>query len=172
MILLKPIFFYIFSSDYSEAWIAVPFLLLGTIFSSFSGFIGTTYLAAKNTKGSLKTSLIGGIVSLILNALFIPFAGLLGAAFVSFISFTIMFILRYFDTKDIVGIEVDWKRMILNTLGIVVQFAAIYLTNMVTGIMISSLLYLLFLIGNRSDLAIAWEYLIVSKQSSDKIINH
>lgn len=65
IIVLKPLFYYLFSVDFFEAWKVVPFLLVGAVFSAFSGFIGATYVASKQTSGVFKTSVVGGGISII-----------------------------------------------------------------------------------------------------------
>lgn len=116
LLLLKPGFSILFNETYYKAWTAVPFLYLGAIFSSFSGFLGANYVAAKETKNAFKTSLIGGIISIILNWICIPSFGIFGASLASAGGFGVMWIIRYFDTKNLVQIKVDKLRIILNLL--------------------------------------------------------
>ncbi len=47
MIVLKPVVEKVVSSDYASSWQYVPFFMLAMLFSSFSGFFGTNYIAAK-----------------------------------------------------------------------------------------------------------------------------
>src|SRR5690606_38107953 len=84
---LKYIIEVLVADSYIESWKYVPFLLLGIVFSSFSGFLGTNYIAEKKTTGVFKTSLIGAIINIVLNLLMIPLLGLNGAAIATMISF-------------------------------------------------------------------------------------
>mgnify|MGYP001069786866 CR=1 FL=1 len=59
-------------SGFGEVWQFVPFLLIGTIFFSLASFLGTIYLASKNTLGAFFTTALGGSVNFLLNLLFIP----------------------------------------------------------------------------------------------------
>lgn len=90
---------------YIEASSYLALILGGIIFSSLSSFWGIKYQVSKNTKGSLFTSLIGGVTNIILNILLVPIIGLYGAALSTFISFLFIFIIRirnsnfYIDTS-------------------------------------------------------------------------
>lgn len=125
IVIIKPIFMYLFASEYYEAWIVVPFLLLGTVFSSFAGFIGTNYIAAKQSKGVLKTSIYSGIVSIILNYILIPTFGFIGAGLSSMFSFFVLFIIRFYDTKRYVELNIRWKSIVLNIFIIFLQILAL-----------------------------------------------
>lgn len=122
IVVIKIVFEMLFAQEYFLAWRVVPFLLLGTVYSSFSSYLGTNYVAAKQTKGVFKTSVYGGIISLILNTLFIPTIGIVGAGISSMVSFFIMFLIRYFDTRQFIELEINWLRLSLNSMIILVQF--------------------------------------------------
>ena len=80
ILITKPFMKFFVAPEYFNGWRVIPFLLLSVTFSSFSSFLGTNYLAAKQTRGVFKTSIAGGIISIILNFLLIPFFGILGAS--------------------------------------------------------------------------------------------
>src|SRR5699024_5273447 len=61
IIFCKFTFLLLFADDYYSAWEPVPFLMIGSCFSSLSGFIGVAYTASKETKGLFKTSVYGGL---------------------------------------------------------------------------------------------------------------
>lgn len=114
IIILKPGFKFIFDLEYYNAWEVVPFMLIGIVFSSFASFFGSIYIASKKTSGVFKTSIYGGLISLVLNLLLIPKIGLIGTGIASMISFLVMFIARVIDTKKIIHIEINWKKIWLN----------------------------------------------------------
>lgn len=124
---LKVIFDVLFSADFYSSWQVVPFLLLGTIFSSFSSFLGTNYVVAKQTKGVFKTSFYGGVISLICNGVLIPLFGIIGAGLSSMLSFFAIFIIRYYDTKDYVNLSINWFSL-LSSIGIIlIQTAVLFM---------------------------------------------
>ena len=103
--LLKPITSLIASSEYQDAWRYTPFLIVGMVFAAFSSFLGTNYVAMKKTKGALKTTLVGALVNVVLNFVFIFFIGMNGAALATMISFAVTWIYRAIDTRAFVRIN-------------------------------------------------------------------
>ncbi|WP_270322277.1 lipopolysaccharide biosynthesis protein [Weissella confusa] len=87
------------ASNYLEAWRVIPILLLATLFSNMSGLLGTTYLAYKDTKMIMVTTVIGMILNGILNLIFVPLFGLNGAGFGSAVGFGAVMLIRLIDTR-------------------------------------------------------------------------
>lgn len=147
----KPLFSMFFTTEYFAAWQPVPFLMIGVVFSSFSGFFGTNYTASKETGGVFRTSIYGGISTLILNLILIPTFGLIGAGLSSTFSFFIVFIIRYFDTKKYIKIIVDWKKTWVNLLIILAQTVIMFLGfSLITETILLIVLFLFMLVYNRS----------------------
>lgn len=150
IVVIKLVFEVFFSADYYDAWIVVPFLLLGTIFSSFSAFLGTNYIAAKQTKGVFKTSLYGGLTSFSLNCVFIPTLGIVGAGISSMISFFVIFIIRYYDTKKYISMEIKWPLFIKNFIIIIIQICILLLSLPINlELIIEVVLFIILLLANR-----------------------
>ncbi|WP_180274066.1 lipopolysaccharide biosynthesis protein [Streptococcus suis] len=126
-IVIKFVFGILFAPSYFSAWTVVPLLALGTVFSNFSAFIGTNYIVAKKTGGVFKTSVYGGIVSLLLNLILIKVFGLIGAGLSAMISFYIVFILRYFDTRKFINMRIDWLQIHGSVLLIILQLVILSL---------------------------------------------
>lgn len=124
--LIKPLFSILFSSDYFTAWYLVPLLTLGTIFSAFSDYFTTNYIVSKKTEGILRTSMYGGLVNFLLNIVLITFLGLVGAALSNAISFFVIFLLRYYGTKDIVDVKIDWTQIYGSILLIILQLILLF----------------------------------------------
>jgi len=114
LLILKPIFKYIFEISYYNAWEPVPFLLLGAVMSALSGFIGQIYLASMETGGIFRTSAYSGIASIVGNFFLIPRFGLIGAGVSSLLSFTLMFLIRYKDIYTKIKINLDVKSWLAN----------------------------------------------------------
>jgi len=150
IVVMKPLLALIFSVEFFNAWQPAPFLLLGTVFSALSGFVGVAYTATKKTKGVFKTSIYGGISSLLMNLLFIPTTGIIGAGFSSMISFFIMFIIRYFDTKDLVFLDINWKKFYSTILVILIQSLILFMNfSNITEFLLSLILFFIILMINR-----------------------
>jgi O-antigen/teichoic acid export membrane protein len=129
LIILKPLFENLFSVEYYDAWKVVPFLLLGAVFSSFSSFLGANYLAVKKTGGILRTSIYGGVISIILNIVLINIFGTIGAGISSMVSFFIIFILRYFDSKKYINIRIKWSAITSSAILFFIQTTVLFLID-------------------------------------------
>lgn len=111
LIFLKYVVANFIAVEYYDSWKTVPFLLLSVVLSSFSSFLGTNYIAAKETKGVFSTSLLGGISNVALNFILVPFLGITGAAISTMISFGIMWVIRVIDTKKYIHVALDIKAL-------------------------------------------------------------
>lgn len=126
LLFLQSLMDIIVSDSFFTAWKYVPFLLLGVVFSSFSSFLGTNYIASKKTTGVLKTSLIGGLLNIFLNILLIPSLGVNGAAIGTMISFLVVWVLRIRDTKKFVEIKLNKFKIIFTITAIFLQIFIMY----------------------------------------------
>lgn len=148
---VKPVFSVAFAESYFTSWQPVPFLVLGTAFSAASGFIGVAYTASHKTGGVFRTSIYGGIISLVLNLIFIPTMGIIGAGISSMLSFFAMFVIRYFDTKEILEMRIKWKKVIITLLIIGLQTLVLFLDiSMSIEVAINAALFLILLFVNRN----------------------
>lgn len=151
LVSLKPIFSQLFSEDYYSAWKIVPFLMLGVTFSSFSSFLGANYLASKKTSGVFKTSVYGGIASIILNFLLIKPFGLIGAGLSSMISFFLMFLMRYIDTRNVIKIAINYKVLLLNLFEIFLQTYILFVNfSPMLELIIETIIFVCVLVTNKN----------------------
>lgn len=98
--------------DYQSAYLYIPYLYIAGVFNSLSGFIGTIYQAHKNTKAITYTSILGAILNIIINVIFIPKIGLYAAALSTMISFFVMFFIRIIDVKKYIVLKLDRKSVV------------------------------------------------------------
>lgn len=126
MIVLKPIVEKVVSSDYASSWQYVPFFMLSMLFSSFSDFFGTNYIAAKQTKGVFMTSIYGTIVCVLLQVVLLPIIGLDGAGLSAMLGFLTTFLLRVKDTQKFVVIQIKWRILISNLLIVLAQILCLF----------------------------------------------
>ena len=76
----------LYSMEFYIAWKYVPFLLICALLESQVSFFGTFYLANKNTKKYLYSSIIGALSNVLLNIILIPKLGINGASIATLIS--------------------------------------------------------------------------------------
>ncbi|BBN97851.1 polysaccharide biosynthesis C-terminal domain-containing protein [Sporolactobacillus terrae] len=151
LLFLKLIMHLVVAHEYFESWEYVPFLLLAVIFSSFSGFLGTNYIAAKNTVGVFRTSIIGAVINVSLNFALIPIIGVNGASISTMISFLAIWLIRIYETKKFVQIKINTKQLIPNLLLIFLQIIIIYM-NIPIEFLIQLPVFIAMLLVNKREI--------------------
>jgi len=142
-----------------------PFLILAVIFTCFSTFMGSVYVASKKSVRSMATAMCGAAVNILLNFLLVRPMGINGAALATLISYIIVFIIRAADTRSLVFMDLKLIKMFTNLtlLGIM---AAIVMRAEVAGMYYISLtvLFLLIVILNYRAGVSALQFLIKKKK--------
>lgn len=111
-------------SEFLGAWYYMPVLLLGTAFFSLGEFLGTIYVASKKTKMAFITNMIAAITNILFNYILLTYIGPIGAAIATMICYFVLWIYRVFDTRKIIRINYDYKR-IISTLILVISIVVI-----------------------------------------------
>lgn len=158
-IFIKDFFDLIIGKNFFDAWIYVPILLLGGIFSSLSSFLGTVYLVEKDTKKVFSSTIFSVLVSLGLNILLIPYLGLLGAALANVISFMVLLVKRMYDTRRYIKIIYNYTNFILNMFVISFLYIAL-LMDFNYEIVFKMLGIVLLLVINNNFFAIIFRFAI------------
>ena len=107
--------------SYYEGWIFIPILVIAMVFSCFSTFMGSIYIVEKKSLSSLITLMVGAITNLILNGLFIPIMGPIGAAISTVISFVLVFVVRVIDTRKYLKMNTYPYKLIVNSILLILQ---------------------------------------------------
>ena len=121
MVILQPLYSIWVGKDFYSSWQCAPFLMIASIFSNFSSFIGTNYVAMKKTNGVFLTTLLGAILNLIFSFVLTPIFGIKGTALASALSFALTWIIRAFDTRKFVKINYNLKNFILPLILVIIQ---------------------------------------------------
>lgn len=151
LVVIKPIIQFGLSESFSISWRYMPFLLIGVVFSSFSSFLGTNYVAMKKTKGALTTSAIGAVLNILLNLILTPRFGLNGTAISTMISFFIVWVIRIFDTREFVTIKLNIKSLAVTISLISIQICILFFNNNVfLNCGLQLILFILILVFNIS----------------------
>ncbi len=137
---------FLVAPDYFLAWRYVPLLVLASVFSALVAFLNSVYMVEKRSGLAMATMLVGAVANLFLNALFVPKFGPNGAAFATFLSFLIVFIIRVINTRDLIQIDVKPIVLALNTLLLLLMswllLQNIYLWPLWCGIIMAALVLL------------------------------
>lgn len=130
IVVLKPFMSLFVSPSYFISWKYVPLLLIMAVFSNMSAFLGTTYLAAKQTKGILVTTILGMLVNLCFSFLLTPRIGIYGTAAGGTLGFLSVVLMRLYDLKKIIEIKMNWGSFFGSLLGIFVVSLGLYEKNL------------------------------------------
>lgn len=115
-------------SKYSDAYNYIPFLVLGTVFNVAICLYSQVYLAMKLSKQVATTAIIGAIINIVINVLFIKKIGLYAASLSTAISYFVMMVYRHIDLKKYINIKIE-KGLILKTIGIFTFSIILYYQN-------------------------------------------
>lgn len=107
------------SEDFFSSWEYAPFLLVAAAFSAIQSFLGVNYTIAKDSLGALKSTTLAAICNLVLNYILIKNIGIQGATIATLVSYLVVSIYRYIDTKKYVNIEIEKK------IGMIITYATI-----------------------------------------------
>ncbi|MCX7715403.1 MAG: polysaccharide biosynthesis C-terminal domain-containing protein [Clostridia bacterium] len=97
----------LFAKDYYIAWKYVPVLLIAFVFSGLSAFLSSIFTSSKKTNVLFVSTCIGAAMNIGLNFVFIDLFGAMGAAYMTMISFLIVWIIRYYMANKIMTIKVN-----------------------------------------------------------------
>ena len=148
--LIKPIMS-ILDKSYYEGWRYAPFLILGVSFSCFVTFLGTIYNAAKENTMVTITTAIGAALNIVLNILWVPLWGAQGAAFATFLSYILVFIIRAIHSRKYMKLDLQPIRMLLNITLLLIQ-AWVLLAKVPKNIMFQIIIFLALMIVNSKQL--------------------
>ena len=150
--LVRVIAVILFSGEFYTAWKYIPFLLVSVVFGALSGFFGSVYSASKQNKMLFVTTLAGGIVSLILNFLLVPFGGPMGASVASVVAYIVVWLMRLIDSRKYVKLQISLVRdCICYVLVIAQAITMIYLPSIV-GYISSAAVFSMIVLLNIKDL--------------------
>ena len=144
----RPLILMIFSIEYSSAWLCFSILVLSVLFHALAGNLGLLYSVFKNTKGAFYSTVIGAVTNIVLNLIFIPAFGLIGAAVTTLIGYVVTLIYRWFDVKKFVSLKLNYKQFLFYLSVIAIQLFLYYI-NTPISYGIRTIILLLILILNR-----------------------
>ena len=105
----------LFADSYYEAWLYVPILVVATVFTSFDSFLATAYFTKKKTMVSFYTSMLGALLNIVLNLIWIPWWGAVGASLATFASYFAVFVLRAATMHKYIRFNLQIPKIIFHT---------------------------------------------------------
>jgi O-antigen/teichoic acid export membrane protein len=149
MLITRPVMFLLSLTNaaYASAYTYVPFLILSEVFSTFVTFFGAFYAAAKKNLMVPVTIFIGAAVNIVLNIWLIPTHGPQGAAFATFVSYLLVFLVRLVDVRRFVQLKISYGAVAASLLLLGAQGYFVYRSDVV-GYTAQLALVLLMLLAN------------------------
>lgn len=119
----------LYAKGFFSAWQYVPWLSIAIVFGALSGYIGGFFSAVKNSKIFAQSTIVGAITNVILNLIFTPLIGALGAAIATTVCYFITWIFRYIHSRRIIKMKVNLVRDICSYIVLVVQSVILLTVN-------------------------------------------
>lgn len=110
---LLPMFGVLINHNYIQALNQIPILILAMAFYMISSFFGGIYVAEMNVKRVATTTILSAVVKITITLIFIKSIGLFAASIGTLISYVILDVIRYFDTKKYVSVDINFTKMLL-----------------------------------------------------------
>ncbi|MDD5888629.1 MAG: oligosaccharide flippase family protein [bacterium] len=128
------------NKQYNDAYYQIPILILGAIFNVVICLYSAIYIAKKMTKQVAYVSIIGAVINILINLLFIKHIGLYAASISTAISYFVMMIYRHIDLKKYVNIKYEkglvLKTILIYTLAIILYYKNNLLLNIISLIVV------------------------------------
>jgi len=125
--LTKPLTILLYAVDYYMSWRYIPVLLGATAFAGLVSYLGSVYVLKMKPIYSFVTSLIGAVLNIGLNLLFIDEWGAMGAAVATFLSYLVVFLIRVPLSLSLLKFNIHPVKIVINTTIILIQtFTMLY----------------------------------------------
>lgn len=122
----------LFSKDFYDAWVFVPMLTLGVLYSSVNSYLGALFTASKKTKYIFYTTGLGSLINVVLNMLLIYLIGAQGAAIATLVSYLVVWVARTIRVQKIVDLKIDYKLETFIFLALLMQSGLIIFNSVIS----------------------------------------
>lgn len=124
------IFFIFIGEEFREAINYVPILVLAIVFYALSSFLGTIYTAYKQSNKIFKSTIIAAIINVLLNLILLKKFGVLIACISTLLSYVVLFIYRYYDSKKFMKININIKHILISIILVFIMIININLLGL------------------------------------------
>lgn len=146
---LLPVLFMILIDDkFYDAYNQSVILFLAVYINSFVSFYGGIYLALRKTGNVAISSIMGAIINIVINILFISRIGLYAASLSTAISFAVIAVFRAIDIGKYVKISYNFKEIVIGFVLVIVFIIGAFQKNIVINLFV----FVLSCIYNRRNL--------------------
>ena len=122
------------NKQYADAYNYIPFLVIATVFNVVICLYSQVYLAKKLSKQVATTAILGAIINILVNVVFIKLIGIYAAALSTTVSYFVMMIYRHFDLKKYINIKIETSLIIKSIIMFSITLFVYYYNNMLLNI--------------------------------------
>lgn len=122
------------NSKYNEAYMYIPPLVLACVFNVAICLYSQIYLAKRMSKEVATTTIMGAIINILINVIFIKFIGLYAAALSTCIAYFVMVLYRHIDLKKYIKIKFEKGLLIQSFLIFTFSIVLYYINNLYLNI--------------------------------------
>ena len=116
-----PLARFLYAKEFFVAWQYSSVLLVSVMFNSLTSFQGGLFSAAKENKTLASTTILSAVVNTVLNAIFIPVWGALGAAMATVAAYVVMWCARLIKSRQFIRMKITLKTDIFVYILLVLQ---------------------------------------------------
>ena len=132
MFIVYPIFV---NKNFSEGYNYIPLLIMAVFFNCIGAQLGGLLVAKKDSKTIAQTSVIGSIMNIAINLLFIKYIGLYAAAAATLVSFFVMYLLRRIRLRKDLGC-INYHKFTVAVIVFLISFFCYYVNNLKLSVFI------------------------------------
>lgn len=121
LVLLPFISRFLLQGEYYSAWSDASILLLGAMFSCYVSYFGAFYTASKRTGKAFVSTLLGGVVNLVVAIGFVQSWGIHALTIATFLAYLVIGVFRLIDTYKYTQLKVKVVKEIVTLLLVCVQ---------------------------------------------------
>ena len=149
LLVIKPFIRLYVSPEYYIAWRYAPVLIISATSSGIAAFTVGIYAASMKNVNVTLTTVIGGVLNVILNYVLIPKIGIMGAAIATYVSWTIIAVVRLIDIRKFFKFYINYKQLIIYAILLNIQVLVITIFNNYLSTIVSILITILFIVLER-----------------------
>ena len=116
---------FLYANEFYSAWRYVPWLTIAIAFGALSNYLGGFFTAVKDTKMFAQSSVAGAVTNLVLNIIFVPIVGPMGAAVSTTICYVEVWAVRFWHSRKYINLRIPLKRDIFSYILLVVESAVL-----------------------------------------------
>ena len=151
-VLSKKLLITLTTSDFTEGYIVIPIIAIGTILFNYGSIHANNLIMHKQTKKFALISIFSAMLNIILNIILIPMIGIIGAAFATLMTYVFYLIMNGMLSFKLLNLNIDFKFILKSIISSVVMGYCILLLNptgavsIIISIGVGAIIYIIMLI--------------------------